>query len=59
MPGSRSLPSRTSTRTRSALRSTESEHGVRAWVAGEVRADDSPAGELAGRVEMVGRHPGW
>jgi phosphoribosylformylglycinamidine cyclo-ligase len=34
-------------------------HGVRAWVAGEVRADDSPSGELAGRVELVGRHPGW
>jgi phosphoribosylformylglycinamidine cyclo-ligase len=35
------------------------EHGVRAWVAGEVRADDSTAGELGGRVELVGRHPGW
>ena len=35
------------------------EHGVRAWVAGEVRVDDSPAGELAGRVELVGQHPGW
>ena len=31
------------------------EHGVRAWVAGEVRVDP----ELAGRVELVGQHPGW
>ena len=31
------------------------EHGVRAWVAGEVRVD----AELGGRVELVGRHPGW
>src|SRR4051794_5695690 len=27
-------------------------HGVRAWVAGEVRTDDSPSGELGGRVEL-------
>ena len=31
------------------------EHGVRAWVAGEVTVDP----ELGGRVEMVGQHPGW
>ena len=35
------------------------EHGVRAWVAGDVRMDDSAAGASAGRVELVGRHPGW
>jgi phosphoribosylformylglycinamidine cyclo-ligase len=35
------------------------EHGVRAWVAGEVRADDSAGGELAGRVRLRGQHPGW
>ncbi|HYF73952.1 MAG TPA: phosphoribosylformylglycinamidine cyclo-ligase [Nocardioides sp.] len=35
------------------------EHGVRAWVAGEVSVD--PGGETArgGRVELVGQHPGW
>ncbi|MBZ5738363.1 phosphoribosylformylglycinamidine cyclo-ligase [Nocardioides mangrovi] len=31
------------------------EHGVRAWVAGEVRAD----AERGGKVELVGQHPGW
>jgi phosphoribosylformylglycinamidine cyclo-ligase len=31
------------------------EHGVRAWVAGEVRAD----AERGGRVDLVGQHPGW
>jgi phosphoribosylformylglycinamidine cyclo-ligase len=31
------------------------EHGVRAWVAGEVTVDP----QLGGRVEMVGQHPGW
>ncbi|MBI2243642.1 MAG: phosphoribosylformylglycinamidine cyclo-ligase [Nocardioides sp.] len=31
------------------------EHGVRAWVAGEVIAD----AERGGRVELVGQHPGW
>jgi phosphoribosylformylglycinamidine cyclo-ligase len=35
------------------------EHGVRAWVAGEVRVDESPRGELGGRVELTGQHPGW
>lgn len=30
-------------------------HGVRAWVAGEVRADDVNGG----RVLMEGQHPGW
>jgi len=29
------------------------EHGVRAWVAGEVTPD------AGGRVELVGQHPGW
>ncbi|GAB3198956.1 phosphoribosylformylglycinamidine cyclo-ligase [Nocardioides hungaricus] len=32
-----------------------SEHGVRAWVAGEV----VPAGERGGAVDLVNRHPGW
>ncbi|WP_243059686.1 phosphoribosylformylglycinamidine cyclo-ligase [Nocardioides sp. SR21] len=31
------------------------EHGIRAWVAGEVAADP----EQKGRVELVGQHPGW
>jgi phosphoribosylformylglycinamidine cyclo-ligase len=31
------------------------EHGVTAWVAGEVRADAA----RGGRVELVGSHPGW
>jgi phosphoribosylformylglycinamidine cyclo-ligase len=31
------------------------EHGVRAWAAGEVRAD----AVSGGRVELTGRHPGW
>jgi phosphoribosylformylglycinamidine cyclo-ligase len=31
------------------------EHGVRAWVAGEVGVDP----ELGGSVELVGQHPGW
>ena len=32
------------------------EHGVRAWVAGEVTAAGDGRG---GRVELTGRHPGW
>ncbi len=31
------------------------EHGVRAWVAGEVRAD----ADQGGRVLLTGQHPGW
>lgn len=31
------------------------EHGVRAWIAGEVSA----AAERGGTVELVGQHPGW
>ena len=31
------------------------EHGVRAWVAGEVTAD----AERGGRVALTGQHPGW
>jgi phosphoribosylformylglycinamidine cyclo-ligase len=31
------------------------EHGIRAWVAGEVGVDP----EQKGRVELTGRHPGW
>ncbi|MDF1605061.1 phosphoribosylformylglycinamidine cyclo-ligase [Nocardioides sp. YIM 152315] len=31
------------------------EHGVRAWVAGEVAAD----AERGGTVRLVGQHPGW
>ena len=31
------------------------EHGIRAWVAGEVGVDP----EQQGRVELVGQHPGW
>jgi phosphoribosylformylglycinamidine cyclo-ligase len=31
------------------------EHGVRAWVAGEVAAST----DRGGRVELVGQHPGW
>ena len=30
-------------------------HGIRAWAAGEVRADDGGDG----RVALVGQHPGW
>ena len=30
-------------------------HGIRAWVAGEVRAD----ADHGGRVALVGQHPGW
>jgi phosphoribosylformylglycinamidine cyclo-ligase len=30
-------------------------HGIRAWVAGEVRED----AERGGRVELTGQHPGW
>jgi len=30
-------------------------HGVRAWSAGQVRAD----GDANGRVSLVGQHPGW
>jgi phosphoribosylformylglycinamidine cyclo-ligase len=33
------------------------EHGLRAWVAGEVSAALST--EAGGRVELVGQHPGW
>ena len=32
------------------------EHGIRAWVAGEV---DRRAGDRGGTVELVGQHPGW
>lgn len=31
------------------------EHGIRAWVAGEVGVDP----QQQGRVELVGQHPGW
>jgi phosphoribosylformylglycinamidine cyclo-ligase len=31
------------------------EHGVRAWICGEVTV----ASERGGTVEMVGQHPGW
>ena len=31
------------------------EHGITAWVAGEVAAADGPGG----RVDLVGQHPGW
>ncbi|HEU4811199.1 MAG TPA: phosphoribosylformylglycinamidine cyclo-ligase [Nocardioides sp.] len=34
-------------------------HGIRAWVAGEVTADTSATGDLGGRVNLVGQHPGW
>ncbi len=30
-------------------------HGIRAWVAGEVRED----ADNGGRVTLVGQHPGW
>ena len=30
-------------------------HGIRAWVAGEARAD----AENGGRVVLEGQHPGW
>ena len=30
-------------------------HGIRAWVAGEVRLDDTHGG----RVLLEGQHPGW
>ena len=30
-------------------------HGIRAWAAGEVSADD----DGNGRVSLVGQHPGW
>ena len=33
------------------------EQGVRAWVAGEVSVAASP--DAGGRVDLVGRHPGW
>lgn len=33
------------------------EHGVRAWVAGSV--ETAPDEGSGGRVELVGRHPGW
>lgn len=35
------------------------EHGVRAWVAGEVSAVDAGSADRGGRVELVGQHPGW
>jgi phosphoribosylformylglycinamidine cyclo-ligase len=31
------------------------EHGIRAWVAGEVTVDP----DLGGHVELTGQHPGW
>jgi phosphoribosylformylglycinamidine cyclo-ligase len=34
------------------------EHGVRAWVAGEVTAAAAD-GDRGGRVELVGQHPSW
>ncbi len=34
-------------------------HGIRAWVAGEITADDSVAGREGGRVTLTGQHPGW
>ena len=34
-------------------------HGIRAWVAGEVTADTSATGDLGGRVNLIGQHPGW
>ncbi|GCD90570.1 phosphoribosylformylglycinamidine cyclo-ligase [Nocardioides sp. LS1] len=33
-------------------------HGIRAWVAGEVRADEAGDGG-GGRVTLTGQHPGW
>lgn len=35
------------------------EHGVRAWVAGEVAAVGADDAARGGRVELVGQHPGW
>ena len=35
------------------------EHGVRAWVAGEVTAVGGDDQARGGRVELVGQHPGW
>ncbi|MGY2701499.1 phosphoribosylformylglycinamidine cyclo-ligase [Nocardioides sp. HB32] len=35
------------------------EHGVRAWVAGEVHVAGSTDPGVGGRVELVGQHPGW
>lgn len=35
------------------------EHGVRAWIAGEVTADLGGDTARGGRVELVGQHPGW
>jgi len=34
-------------------------HGIRAWVAGEVRLADAASGAEGGRVALVGQHPGW
>ncbi len=36
---------------------TLADHGVRAWIAGEVGAATSP--DRGGRVRLVGQHPGW
>ena len=35
------------------------EHGIRAWVAGEVTALSAGSARPAGAVELVGQHPGW
>jgi phosphoribosylformylglycinamidine cyclo-ligase len=36
------------------------EHGVQAWVCGEVRlVDGTQAGSEGGSVRLVGAHPGW
>ncbi len=34
-------------------------YGVTSWIAGEVTTADGGHGADAGRVELVGRHPGW
>jgi phosphoribosylformylglycinamidine cyclo-ligase len=35
------------------------EHGVRAWVAGEVTVADAADEAAGGAVRLVGQHPGW
>jgi len=35
------------------------EHGIDAWVAGEVGAAPGAGGAAGGSVELVGQHPGW